>query len=185
MPIPREEAANALHDIEHAQRSSAGAYRDRRFSPHLFLWGLIWVVGYAVNYFWPKGSLIWIALVLIGMIGSLWLGSRDAGGQRSGAHSGWQYGGTALAVFLFINAWLAILPARSGEQIGALIPILVAFIYALVGVWTRGARIALLGLALAALTVGGYFWLPQYFLLWMAGVGGGALILGGFWLRTV
>ena len=34
------------------------------------------------------------------------------------------------------------------------------------------------------LTVGGYFWLAPYFMLWMAGVGGGALILGGLWLRT-
>lgn len=184
MSIPREEAANALHDIEHTQRSSAGAYRDQRFSPHLFLWGAIWIVGYAVTYFRPSTSLIWAPLVVLGMIGSFWLGSRDAGG-RSGAYSGWHFAATALALFLFIAAWLAIVPPKSGAQIGALIPILVALIYTVVGVWTRGARIVLLGVALGALTVGGYFWLPQYFLLWMAGVGGGALIAGGFWLRTV
>lgn len=36
---------------------------------------------------------------------------------------------------------------------------------------------------LGLLTVGGYICLQPYFLLWLAGVGGGALILGGIWLR--
>jgi hypothetical protein len=43
----------------------------------------------------------------------------------------------------------------------------------------------LAGVVVAALTLIGFFGLPQYFLLWMAVVGGGALILGGFWLRSV
>jgi hypothetical protein len=184
MSIPSQEAAHALSAIEQAQRHSAEAYRDQRFSPHLFLWGAIWIIGYAATYFRPGASAIWLALVPIGMIGSFWIGSRG-GSDRSGASSGWRYGATALAVFLFISAWLAILPARSSEQVGALIPILVALSYVVVGVWTRGRRIALLGLTLGALTVGGYFWLPQYFLLWMAALGGGALILGGFWLRSI
>jgi hypothetical protein len=78
-----------------------------------------------------------------------------------------------MVIFLFISAWLVISPARSSEQIGALIPILVAFFYAVIGIWTRAARSALLGLALGALTIGSYFWLPQYFcsgwLAWVAG----------------
>jgi DNA-binding MarR family transcriptional regulator len=68
-------------------------------------------------------------------------------------------------------------------QAGAVFPLLVALWYALLGIWRRGMRMALLGLVLGLLTVAGYFWLAQYFLLWMAVVGGGALILGGFWLR--
>ena len=42
-----------------------------------------------------------------------------------------------------------------------------------------------LGVALTALTVLGFFWVPQYFALWMAVVGGVGLILGGVWLRTL
>ena len=38
--------------------------------------------------------------------------------------------------------------------------------------------------AIAVLTLVGFFWLPQLFLLWMAVVGGGALIFAGLWLRT-
>jgi hypothetical protein len=98
---------------------------------------------------------------------------------------GWKYGVNCLAIILFIYAVYAILPPTSDVQAVAFFPLLVALIYVLVGVWTRAARIALLGFALGVLTVGGFFWLPQYFLLWMAGVGGGALILGGFWLRRI
>jgi hypothetical protein len=33
------------------------------------------------------------------------------------------------------------------------------------------------------LTIVGFFVLPAIFMLWMAVVGGGALVLGGLWLR--
>lgn len=78
-----------------------------------------------------------------------------------------------------------ILPPKSTAQGAALFPLVIAFLYVFLGVSTRAARIALLGFVLGALTVGGFFWLPQYFLLWMVGVGGGAVILGGFWLRRI
>lgn len=188
MAIPTHEAADALRDIERAQRDSAVAYSYARFSPHLFLWGAIWIVGYAATYFRPGASLIWVTLVPIGLIGSIWLGARCVGSDartRSDTAPGWRYAGTAIAIFLFIAALFAILPPKSGEQLGAVIPILVALFYALIGTWIHGTRIVVLGFALGALTVAGFFWLPQYFLLWMAAVGGGALILGGFWLRRI
>lgn len=184
MAIPHEEAADALRNIEQAQRESATAYHYRKFSPHLFLWGAIWIAGYAVTYIRPTASLIWAPLVAIGIVASFWMGARGAS-TGAGATHGRRYGATALAIFLFITALFAIFPPKSGAQTAAFFPILVALFYALVGIWTGGTRIVLLALALGALTVGGYFWLPQYFLLWMAAVGGGALILGGVWLRRV
>jgi hypothetical protein len=42
-----------------------------------------------------------------------------------------------------------------------------------------------LGLALIGFTALGYFAMPQQFLYWMAAVGGGGLILGGLWMRSV
>lgn len=179
-----QEAADALHDIEHAEQHSVTAYRYEKSSRHLFLWGVIWMVGYGVTYVRPRSSLIWAVLVVIGIIGTFWISWRTRT-KRSRASFGWRYAATLLAVFLFIEALVAILPPKSNAQIDALFPLLIALWYAILGVWTRGTRIALLGVALGALTIGGYFWLPQYFLLWMAGVGGGALILGGFWLRRV
>jgi hypothetical protein len=77
------------------------------------------------------------------------------------------------------------MPPRTDAQVSAFFPILVALFYALVGIWVRGTRVLFAGFVVAALTLGGYFLLPQIFPLWMAVVGGGALIVGGFWLRSV
>ena len=37
----------------------------------------------------------------------------------------------------------------------------------------------------ASHTVGSYVWLPGHMLLWMAGAGGGTLVLGGLWMRRL
>ena len=63
------------------------------------------------------------------------------------------------------------------------VSLIVALFYFLGGLWI-GSRLAVTGLALAVLTLVGYYLFPAYFLLWMAVVGGGALILAGVWLRT-
>lgn len=184
MPIPPQEAANALRDIDHTQQHSGQIYHYQKSSPHLFLWGVIWIAGYAVTYARPRWYLLWIFLIVIGVLGSFWVGHH---GQAKGSQRalGWRYAATFIAIFLFVTALFAILPPQSGLQIDAFFPLLIAIWYVLLGIWTRAARIALLGLALGLLTVAGYFWLQHYFPLWMAGVGGGALILGGFWLRRV
>jgi hypothetical protein len=183
MTIQPEEAASALNRIEDAGRQSARAYRYQKVSPHFFLWGAIWVVGYGLTYARASAAVIWPLLVVLGILGSFWLGRRR--GAKSSRAYAWRYATTVLAAFLFIEALLAILPPKSSLQVDALFPLLVALAYAMLGIWTGGTRIAWLGLVLAALTVGAYFWLPQYFLLWMAAIGGGALILGGVWMRRV
>lgn len=182
MPMLPQEAANALQDIERAERHSAALYGYRRASPHLFLWGAIWVIGFGASFLRRDGSLVWLGLVPLGILASF---SISHGSKSSRARFGWRYGLTAIALFLFITAVFYILPIKSVEQPGAFISLLVALFYVLLGLWRGAARMAILGFALGALTVGGYLGLPHYFLLWMAGVGGGALILGGFWLRRV
>lgn len=183
MPLSPAEAQDALRDISRAERTSAAAYGYRHASPHLFLWGLIWVIGYGASYVRPQWAEIWPVLALIGAAGSFWIGGKTKPAARPGFD--WRYAATALAIFGFIGALFAVMPPRDPMQLAAFFPILVALFYALMGIWTRGVRMLVAGIVIAALTLGGYFFLPQYFMLWMAVVGGGALILGGFWLRSV
>lgn len=182
--IQRQEAATTLQEIARAERQSGQAYHYQQASPHLVLWGVIWMIGYAVTYVRPRWYPLWDVLVVLGMASSFFISFR---GRTKGSHSslGWRYAATFVVVLLFIAALLAILPPRSSLQIDAFFPLLIALWYALMGIWLRATRIAVLGLVLGLLTVGGYFWLQHYFPLWMAGFGGGALILGGFWLRRV
>jgi hypothetical protein len=183
MPILPQEAVSALHDIEHTERHSATSYGYQRSAPHLFLWGVIWIVGYTAAYFRPHWYPLWIVLIAAGVLGSYWIGRRSHATHSPGM--GWRYGATVFAVCLFIEALFAIFPPKSTAQVDAFFPLLIALWYALLGIWARASRMTVLGLVLGLLVFGGYFWLLHYFALWMAGVGGGALILGGFWLRKV
>jgi hypothetical protein len=182
--IQRQEAASTLEEIASTEQHSQKAYHYQKAAPHLFLWGVIWMIGYTVTYVRPHWYPLWDVLAILGFVGSFFISFR-ARGSDSQASYGWRYGATFIAVFLFIAALFAIFPPQSSLQIDAFFPLLIAIWYVLIGIWTRGTRVALLGLALGLLTVGGYFWLQNYFLLWMAFVGGGSLILGGFWLRRV
>ena len=63
-----------------------------------------------------------------------------------------------------------------------LITLVVAAVYAVAGCWV-GVRYAVVGVALAGLAVGVFHLAPEQLPLVVPFVGGGALILGGFWFR--
>lgn len=181
MPLSSGEAEQALREISNTERVSATSYGYRTASPHLLAWGVIWIVGYGSSFLKPAWSAVWPVLSVIGVAISLSLGWKERHSARS---VDWRYRATLLVAFLFTLAMFAILSPKEPAQIGAFTPMLVALLYCLAGIWTHGARILMTGIVLAVLTVVGYFWLPSVFLLWMAAVGGGALILGGIWLRS-
>ena len=92
--------------------------------------------------------------------------------------------GLTAILCLFIGAIFATLGPVSGKQIGVFTPLLVGAVYAALGLWL-GLRFVVTGVAITVLTLGGYFYLPEHFLLWMAFVTGGGLILAGVWFRRV
>jgi hypothetical protein len=183
MAVSQQEAKDLLRDISTTQQRSSNAYGYGKASPHLILWGVIWVLGYGGAYYLPHMPYLFTVLSIGGIIGSSIIGFTMKSGTATSMD--WRYWATLITIFLFITAIFAIMPPTKGEQIGAFFPILVALFYALTGIWTRGVRMIVLGAAVAALTVVGYFFLLPYFAIWMALVGGGGLILGGFWLRTL
>jgi hypothetical protein len=183
MPLSSNEAAQTLRDITDTERRSASAYGYNTASPHLILWGVVWAVGYGIDYARPNWGAAWIPLVIAGSLGSFWIGWRMK--PTASRKSDWRSGATALAVVLFVSAIFAILPPHSNMQTGAFFPILVSLFYALIGIWLRAPRMMVLGAAVATLTMFGFFELPAQFAIWMAVVGGGGLMLGGIWLRTV
>lgn len=189
MPLTSTEAADALRDINRTARRSANAYGYNVAAPHLMLWGVIWAIGYGFTALNPQAgqhswlAWAWPALSLAGVAGSFYMGWR----MRAAAASGfdWRTLSTFVAVFAFIIALFNVVPPSSNAQIGAFFPLLASLFYALVGIWTRGARLIVLGIVVAALTLFAYFTEPAHFAEIMAVVGGGGLILGGFWLRSV
>jgi hypothetical protein len=183
MPLSSNEAAQALRDIARTERRSANAYGYRATAPHLILWGVIWLAGYGTGYVKPEWANVWLPLVIAGSIASFWIGWRMRPVTMS--RYDWRYIATFVAILLFVFSFLSIIPPHTDNQAAAFFPLLVSLFYGLVGIWTRGMRMLLLGTAVLGLTVFGFFMLPAQFVLWMAVVGGGSLILGGVWLRSV
>jgi hypothetical protein len=177
-------AADALKQAAAAEKRSAQAYRYQRFAPYLFLWGVIWVIGYGGSDLRPRiAGWLWLGLVVVALAASILIARAFADG-RADARIRWRTAAFFVAVWAFFAATYAVMHPTTALQQGAFPPLVVAFAYAVLGLWT-GPRLIIAGVALAALTLGGFFYLPQHFLLWEGFVGGGALILAGLWFRRV
>jgi hypothetical protein len=184
--ISSEQAAEALKEAAAAEQRSRAVYNYSQSAPFCFVWGGVWLLGYGVEALaplvYPPGKWIgwwWMGLTLAGATAGMLIGGRQA--SRHG-RSGWRYGALFLILWLFSIAVFAVLHPRSDLQVGAYFPLLFAAIYAAMGLW-MGLRYILVGVFMAVATLGAYFFLRDYFFLWMALVGGGSLILTGFWLQ--
>lgn len=181
MSLSSEQAAKALREVEAVSHRSGQLYRYQRAAPVLMLWGVIWLVGFSLTDVIPAhASVIWIALDIGGLLGCIFFGRRSKG--ESSTVTTWRWLASIFSIFAFYILALIILRPTTGTQSAALVALIVALFYVLAGLWL-GTRFAVAGALLAALTLFGYFMLAAYFYLWMALVGGGALMLAGLWLR--
>jgi hypothetical protein len=182
MALTSEQASQALRDLEAVGQRSGKLYRYQRTAPMLVLWGVIWFIGFGATQLSPaRAQWLWLALDIAGVLGCIYLGKRAH--HDGSTNTSWRWLASVATTAVFCVLVLTILPPSNGAQVGAFIALIVALFYVLAGLWI-GARLVIIGIALAALTVFGYFMLPLYFALWMAVIGGGALILAGLWLRT-
>lgn len=185
MSLSPQDAAAALADIEHARTRSLELRHYQTAAPHFFLWAAIWFVGYGLSNLAPQfGRFTWPVLLALGWLGSVVIGrlaTRHIDAARMKAFWGkfWRLAGVVMG---FSVAILTVLRPH-GLQQAAFWPLLVAALYAAVGIYA-GPRLLLIGIGLAILTMVGFFALTGWFLLWMAVVGSGALVLGGLWLRS-
>ena len=186
--ISSEQAAEALKQVAAAEQRSRAAYNYSQSAPFCFVWGGVWLLGYGAEALaplvYPPGKWIgwwWMGLTIAGVAAGMLIGHRQA--LRHG-RSGWRYGALVLIIWLYFLSSFSVLHPHNSQQVGAYIPLLFAAIYAAIGLWL-GLRYILVGAFMAAATLGAYFFLRDYFFLWMALVGGGSLILTGFWLRRV
>jgi hypothetical protein len=183
MSLTPDQAVEALRDVERARSRSIAFFSYRVSSPQVIMWGIFWFIGYGASDLMPtKGGPIWGAIGVAWFILSF-LFSRRSTQKAAAGNKGqaWRFLVIYLTFTVFIFSTVAIMRPR-GAEMGAFVPMLVAAMYTILGLWT-GWRYSAIGVGIAVLTMGGYFFLPAHFLLWMAFVGGGALTLTGLWLR--
>ncbi|MEO8309038.1 MAG: hypothetical protein ABI616_13475 [Pseudomonadota bacterium] len=190
MAITTQQASDTLDEVAAAQRKISVLQGYAKGAPHFLLWGVLWAAGYAGTELLPAhAGLLWLAIDAIGLIGSFLLvranaapGARSAAGSRSAQSINFFV--IALAFAGFIGATYYIMRPDTSAQFGAYPALVMALMYTVIG--TRaGARWMVIGVALGVLTVLGYALMREHFMLWMAFVGGGALLLTGVWMRRV
>jgi hypothetical protein len=179
MSITREDAADALRLADEAERRSRVLRGYQSAAPHLILWGCVYAATYSFSYFQPMhGGLAWLIVVPLALIGDVAISWRDRPNRADRLLMP-----VMIATFLaFIVATTAIMRPHDPRQTAAFVPLAVAWAYVAMGAY-HGRRMTFAGIALGALTVFGYFVVHAWLMLWMAAVGGGTLLLTGYWLR--
>jgi hypothetical protein len=183
--ISTEQAAQALKEASATERRSAEAYSYSQSAPYCFVWGVVWLLGYGAEGLFPLDHPAWMwmgwwwmAISMIGAAISIVIGSRQ--NARRPGHS-WRIG-TLFGIMWLFSFFLFRLWHPTPAEIGAYFPLLFAAIYTAVGLW-MGLRFILVGVFVGAMTLIAYFYLREYFFQLMALVGGGSLLLTGFWMR--
>jgi len=194
--LSRDEAAANLRTIEQAGQRSAQALGYARSSPYFSLWGVIWILGYAGSDLLPRlgysprnRNWLWLTLSLVGIVGTILISNRQHRAQYAAdadaKRRAWlRWVGGAIVVSFFVTALRLAIGPRFEQLASVFFPLLVALFYGLASL-KLGVRYFVASIAVTALTLSAYLYLPEYFLLWMAAAGGGSLILVGLWMSKV
>jgi hypothetical protein len=184
MVLTSQQASETLGEVAAAQRKARQLQGYSKAAPHLLLWGLIWLVGYMGTEFLPASAgLLWLVLDVIGIGGSFLIGRASASPEVRPEQSV-NFVIAAIAIGAFIGATYYVMQPTTGAQFGAFPALIIALLYIAVGT-VAGRRWMITGIAVGALTVLGYAFMREHFMLWMAFVGGGALLLASAWMRRV
>ncbi len=197
-PVTPEDARASLAEVSRIVTQTRQTIAWSCTTPLLILWGVIWVIGFSANHFFPASALqSWLGLDGIGLGGSFLL----AGPFRQRAITGLSLGlGRIrlawLALLGYGVLWAALLAPWEqshsvtwaadapviGRKLAAFSASVCMFGYVLMGLWL-GRFFLWLGLLVTATTLAGYYFVADYFYLWMAFTGGGSLIVAGVFIR--
>ena len=186
MSLSSQEAAKSLSQAEEAGRKSSELFFYRRSSPHLIMWGTIWVLGYGGTGLFPhQSNWIWGPLILLGIAGGAVMGRCYRTKDNTFGPRAWRIAALGAIVIFFVSATYAIMHPHLSAQLCAFPALITGTAYMCVGLWS-GIRYVVAGAGVVALTLIGFFTIdPQLYFFWMAAVGGGSMILAGLWFRTV
>jgi hypothetical protein len=183
MTIDSSEARAALDDIKDMVARVRQSRIYDRASLVAIACGVLVAIGNVANFIVPRYSGgIWITVNTLNVVVVAVISFIDY--PKTGIRS---FDFRVLAAFLLFFSFgilvTGVLGHFGGRELGAFWPIYFMLFYCLAGLWFGWAFLAI-GLSISALTLVGYFFITGFaFLLWMAVVNGGGLILSGLWMR--
>src|ERR1700761_7568926 len=180
--IDSKEASAALSDINEMVRRVRQSQTYDVASLIMMLWGVLIFVGNIANWLWlGGGNEIWIAVNMAGSLSTLAIIYFRTGRRGFDIRMLVAYA----LFFAFGYLCTKVLGNFTPRQLGTFWPTYFMLFYAIAGLWF-GSAFVLIAICVSALTLIGYFYAgASAFLLWMAFVNGGGLILGGFWMRRI
>ena len=178
--IDSRQAQAALSDIDEMVRRVRQSQTYDIASLIMMLWGALVFAANIFNWLWPQlGNQLWITTNVVGALATLAIIYSRTGTHRFDVRMLVAY----ILFFAFGYLTTQVLGHFTPRQLGAFWPIYFMLFYAIAGLWFGTAFIAI-ACAITALTLIGYFYIVGWaFVLWMAFVNGGGLLLGGLWMR--
>ena len=190
MDISEKEAHDSLEQIQtvvnHTRRTIAASYD----SGVLIMWGLIWIAAFlGTHFFGHWAGYIWMILCGIGAVATFyvcWRQFRSGNPVKFPAAEkiGWRIFLFWSLLFVYMFIWLSILKPRGGIQLNAFILTTIMFAYVVIGLWFKCYYMFWLGIGVTCTTLVGFYLIPpSYYCLWMAPMGGGAILGTGLYIR--
>ncbi len=188
------DARSALGEIEQTAAKIRRLIAHGHFAPLLILWGGIWIAGFGCQQFFPaQAGWAWLVLDLGGFLGSWLVAVRQQSPMKKKGDP--RIGLFWVALMVYGVIWMGLLLsfpdarnpsaeflAAMTRRTGAYWATVPMFGYVVAGLFLD-RFLAWLGLAVTGLTLLGFVFAGDYFSLWVAITGGGALILSGLFIR--
>jgi hypothetical protein len=189
MTISRDDASHALGEVESARGRVREAIAYGFAWPYFVLWGLAWMIADVgtevappgvVGWIWPVTSLVFTSVAIV------YAFVQHRRSPYVGAGRSWRPLASAGTIMLFLVALTFVISPLDAKRMHSIFGLFFGFAYILQGLWL-GWRLVVLGAVLVALTLFAFYALPLWggYLTFMGVAGGGALALGGLWLRKL
>ena len=188
MNVSQKDAQDSLAAVKETMTKTHKAIASGYASDLLIMWGLLWAMAFTATHFYLDHAFyIFMAMGVIGGIGTYIFvhifRSKVPLKDDSSPKVGWRIWLLWIFLFIYIIIWLSLLAPFNGLQCNAFICTAVMFAYIVIGLWFGSYFMVVLGLAVTAATLVGFFLLTSYYCLWMAPMGGGALLGTGLYIR--
>ena len=186
MNISPSEAEETLAAIQTMTQKTRRSIASGSAYISLIITGIVWLIGFSATQFLTAPLIVWIWVVtsIVGSALATFMGIRTGRRVRIASSA---VTGKRIAIFwglltLFAAAIIAVARPTEGKQITLLIILL-----AMIGQMGMGLLLSFSAtwwtVPVAAVALIGYFFVPNWFYLWMGLLGGGTMIILGLYIR--
>ena len=181
--MDRNEAHESLEIVRQAMEQTQSAVARAGMGYMFIIWGIVWLAGFLGSQFLGElQGYLWLALDVFGIVGTAVVILKSSRRVRT-AH-GKRIGIFWLMIFIYGGLLFWIAGPIEGNRYLLFITIIVAFAYAIMGLWFS-PPLLYIGLCITALAIVGWQLIPAYLGIWLALVGGGGLIISGIFVLRV